>query len=157
MKWFLKCIRNYVNFSGRARRREYWNFVLFSALLVIVAMILDLICFGRNSLFYGLACLFLFLPHLSVMARRLHDTERSAKILIWYYAVWFVWVIALVLSGVSVVLNGAGSMSTGFLILLGGGALVFLIWSIFFLVWLCTAGTVGENKYGPDPKQNEEL
>lgn len=157
MKWFLKCIRNYVNFSGRARRREYWNFVLFSALLVIVAMILDLICFGRNSFFYGLACLFLFLPHLSVMARRLHDTGRSAKILIWYYAVWFVWVIALVLSGVSVVLNGAGSMSTGFLILLGGGALVFLVWGIFFLVWLCTAGTVGENQYGPDPKQNEEF
>ena len=87
MKWFIKCIRNYVNFSGRARRREYWNFVLFSFLLMIVAMILDWICFGQSSFFYGLSGLFLFLPNLAVMARRLHDTGRSAKILIWYYVI----------------------------------------------------------------------
>ena len=85
MKWFINCIRNYVNFSGRARRREYWNFVLFSFLLMIVAMILDWICFGQSSFFYGLSGLFLFLPNLAVMARRLHDTGRSAKILIWYH------------------------------------------------------------------------
>lgn len=157
MKWFLKCIRNYVNFSGRARRREYWNFVLFSALLLIVAFILDWICFGQYyGFFYGLSGLFLFLPNLAVMARRLHDTGRSAKILIWYYVLGLVWTIALVISGLATVTGGAAA-STGFLVLLIAGSVVFLVWSIFFLVWLCTAGTVGENKYGPDPKQNEEL
>lgn len=46
MKWFLKCIRNYVNFSGRARRTEFWYFILFSCLLLIVAMALDVVCFN---------------------------------------------------------------------------------------------------------------
>lgn len=155
MKWFVKCIRNYVNFSGRARRREYWNFVLFSILLMLVALILDWICFGQSSLFYGLAGLFLFLPNLAVMSRRLHDTGRSAKILIWYYVLGIVWSIALVISGASVILSGSGSMSVGFLVLLVGGSLVFFVWGIVFLVWFCTAGTPGENQYGPDPKQIE--
>lgn len=79
MKWFIKCIRNYVNFSGRARRSEYWYFVLFSILLMLVAFILDWICFGRSSLFYGLAGLFLFLPNLAVMSRRLHDTAAVPR------------------------------------------------------------------------------
>ncbi len=156
MKWFIKCIRNYVNFSGRARRREYWNFVLFSFLLMIVAMILDWICFGQSSFFYGLSGLFLFLPNLAVMARRLHDTGRSAKILIWYYVIGFVWTIALIVSGASAILSGMGAMSTGFLVLLIAGSAVFLVWGIFFLVWFCTEGTPGENQYGPDPKQIEE-
>ena len=46
--------------------------------------------------------------------------------------------------------------STGFLVVLIGGSLVFLVWSVIFLVWFCTAGTPGENPYGPDPKQTED-
>lgn len=156
MKWFVKCIRNYVNFSGRARRSEYWYFILFSFLLLLVAMLLDLICFGQSGIFYGLAGLFLFLPNLAVMARRLHDTGRSAKILLWYYLLGLVWGIAMVVSGASAILAGSGAMSVGFLLLLVGGSLVFFVWGIFFLVWFCTAGTPGENQYGPDPKQIEE-
>lgn len=157
MKWFLKCIRNYVNFSGRARRREYWFFELYSFLLMILAIVLDLLCFGNPyRIFYALAGLFLFLPNLAVMARRLHDTGRSARILIWYYVLAFVWMIALVISGLATVTGGAAA-STGFLVLLIAGSLVFLVWSIIFLVWFCTEGTPGENPYGPDPKQIEEI
>lgn len=155
MKWFIKCIRNYVNFSGRARRREYWYFELYSLLLLLIAALLDRLLFGSPyKLFYGLAGLFLFLPNLAVMARRLHDVGRSARILIWYYVLGLVWTVALVVSGLATVTDAAAA-SAGFLVVLIGGSLVFVIWAIFFLVWFCTAGTPGENPYGPDPKQTQ--
>lgn len=157
MKWFIKCIKNYVNFTGRARRAEYWYFILFTFIFMIVARILDSLLFGENPMriLPSLFGLFVFLPQLAVMVRRLHDTGRSGKIVLWYYAAGFVWAIALMISGVSVfadALTGSfESMSAGFLILLFGGCLVFFVWAIFFLVWFCTKGTPGDNKYGPDP------
>ena len=155
MKWFLQCIRNYVNFSGRARRTEFWYFILFSILLMIVAMVLDAICFGHPyKLFYSLVALFLFLPQLAVSARRLHDTGRSAKWLLWNYLALLVWIIALVISGMST-LTGETAAAVGFLVVLCVGGLGFLVWEIFFLVWFCLPGTPGANKYGPDPKQDE--
>lgn len=155
MKWFLQCIRNYVNFSGRARRTEFWYFILFSILLMIVAMVLDAICFGHPyKLFYSLVALFLFLPQLAVSARRLHDTGRSAKWLLWNYLALLVWIIALVISGLST-LTGETAAAVGFLVVLCVGGLGFLVWEIFFLVWFCLPGTPGANKYGPDPKQDE--
>lgn len=33
MQWFLKCLTQYADFTGRARRKEYWMFVLFSLLI----------------------------------------------------------------------------------------------------------------------------
>ena len=43
MKWWLKCIKNYVTFEGRARRREYWMFVLFNVIFSIILSIFDAI------------------------------------------------------------------------------------------------------------------
>lgn len=157
MKWFLKCIRNYVNFSGRARRTEFWYFVLFSCLLMIVAMALDMACF-RNpyKFFYLVVSLFLFLPQLAVSARRLHDTGRTSKWLLWNYLALLAWAVAaLVLSGLSV-LAGSPAASAWFLIVLCGGCVLFFVWEIVFLVWFCLPGTRGENRYGPDPKAGEE-
>ncbi len=157
MKWFVKCIRNYVNFDGRARRSEYWYFILFSILFMLVARFLDwLLLDYRMTIFSTLFSLFIFLPQISVMVRRLHDTGRSGKIVLWYYIAAFIWVVALLISGFSAfagaVSGSLASMPVGFLLLLFGGMLVFLVWGIFFLVWFCTPGTPGENKYGPDPK-----
>ena len=76
--WFKKCLHNYVNFSGRARRKEYWYFALAQMGLIIVAMILDAIIFSSETgLFYIVVALGLFLPSLAVTIRRLHDTSRS--------------------------------------------------------------------------------
>lgn len=76
--WLKKCLRNYVNFSGRARRKEYWYFVLAQMGLIIVAMILDAIIFGSDTaIFYVVVAFGLFLPSLAVTIRRLHDTSRS--------------------------------------------------------------------------------
>ena len=78
MDWFKKGLRNYANFSGRARRKEYWYFVLVQMGLVIIAMILDAIIFNSEiGLFYIVVALGLFLPGLAVTIRRLHDTSRS--------------------------------------------------------------------------------
>lgn len=157
MKWFLKCIRNYVNFSGRARRTEFWYFILFSCLLLIVAMALDVVCFNTPyGVFYLLVALFLFLPQLAVSARRLHDTGRTSKWLLWNYLALLAWAVAaLVLSGLSAFAGGRDA-SAWFLVVLCGGCVLFFIWEIVFLVWFCLPGTPGENRYGPDPKQPDQ-
>jgi len=81
MEWYLKVLKNYVGFSGRARRTEFWMFVLFNVIANVIAQILDRI-FGWDGtantgpiqMLYSLAVL---LPSLAVAFRRLHDTNRS--------------------------------------------------------------------------------
>lgn len=162
MKWFVKCIRNYVNFRGRARRAEYWYFTLFGFLSMIVAMILDTLLFGRPLVFYSCTALFLLLPSIAVSVRRLHDTGRSGKMLLWYYIAYFAWIFLSVVTGASFILSAmqgalAASPSVAFLIVFFGGILALVVWAIFFLVWFCTPGEKGGNKYGPDPLIPEEL
>ena len=76
MNYFVSCIKDkYACFSGRARRQEYWMFVLFNFLLNIVAQVIDgVLTAGFLSL---ILCLALLLPGLGVTVRRLHDTNRS--------------------------------------------------------------------------------
>jgi uncharacterized membrane protein YhaH (DUF805 family) len=69
-------LQNYVNFSGRARRSEYWWFVLFYVIVLVVARILDGVI-GMSPLLYTVAALALLLPSLGLAVRRLHDTNRS--------------------------------------------------------------------------------
>ena len=74
------CLNKYVDFTGRARRSEYWWFFLFNVLVSIVASIIDAIIGTRSGNFgvvEGIASLALLLPTLAVGARRLHDTSRS--------------------------------------------------------------------------------
>ena len=82
MKWYLKVLKQYADFSGRARRTEYWMFVLFNIIFAIVAMILDNVLgiaiqgVGYGPL-YGLYALALLIPGLAVAVRRLHDVGKS--------------------------------------------------------------------------------
>jgi uncharacterized membrane protein YhaH (DUF805 family) len=82
MKWYLGVLKQYAVFGGRARRSEYWYFVLFSALISIVLIIIDSVT-GTLSLRAGLGllsgiyALAVFVPSLAVAIRRLHDTSRS--------------------------------------------------------------------------------
>ena len=41
MDWYLKVLRNYFGFGGRARRKEYWMFVLVNFVLIMVLGIVD--------------------------------------------------------------------------------------------------------------------
>ncbi|MFW1810914.1 DUF805 domain-containing protein [Acinetobacter ursingii] len=74
--WFFKCLKNYANFSGRARRKEFWFFYLGTVIINFIAMILDRVL-ETEVIFYGLVNLGLLVPTLAVSARRLHDVGRS--------------------------------------------------------------------------------
>ena len=130
MNWYVTVLTRYADFTGRARRAEFWMFTLFSLIVSIVLAAVDGLVFGTGSFtslsggfsasfssigvlstVYALAVL---LPTLGVTARRLHDTDRSG---------WW--------------------MLLGFVPIVGG---------IVLLVLLALDGTRGPNGHGPDPK-----
>jgi|TARA_B110000305_G_scaffold239365_1_gene306946 uncharacterized membrane protein YhaH (DUF805 family) len=82
MNWYLKVLKEYANFNGRARRKEYWMFTLFNIIFGGIAMILDSVFgiaiegVGYGPL-YGVYVLVLFIPGLAVAVRRLHDIGKS--------------------------------------------------------------------------------
>ncbi|MEE6451126.1 DUF805 domain-containing protein [Gottfriedia acidiceleris] len=76
MEWYLKVLKNYAVFSGRARRTEYWMFFLFNAIITIILSILQSIA-DIDNILTGIYGLLLILPSLAVGARRLHDSGRS--------------------------------------------------------------------------------
>jgi uncharacterized membrane protein YhaH (DUF805 family) len=102
---------NYVNFSGRACRSEYWYWILFIIIADIVAGIIDYAIGVQvvTSLF-GLATI---LPNLAVAIRRLHDLDRTG---------WWIFI-----------------------------GLIPLVGWIILIIWYCTRGTAGPNRFGPDP------
>jgi uncharacterized membrane protein YhaH (DUF805 family) len=76
MEWYIKVLKNYVGFQGRARRKEYWMFILFSFIVSVILAILESII-GAKDVLTGLYSLAVLLPSLAVGVRRLHDTGRS--------------------------------------------------------------------------------
>ena len=76
MNWYLGCCKKYAEFSGRARRQEFWMFVLFNFLAGIAIGIVESIL-GTGGALCGLYNLAIVVPSLAVGARRLHDTDRS--------------------------------------------------------------------------------
>jgi len=91
----------YADFNGRARRSEFWFFVLFSVIAGIVANILNAILHLPSSgtgttLLGSLLNLALLVPSLAVGARRLHDTGRSGWWLLLWFAIIVGWIVLLV-------------------------------------------------------------
>lgn len=75
MNWYFQVWKNYANFSGRARRKEYWMFVLFNTIASIITMIIGIsINFEFLNSLYSLAVL---IPSLAVGVRRMHDVGKS--------------------------------------------------------------------------------
>ena len=124
MEWYLKVMRdNYANFSGRARRKEYWMFALVQTIVMIGLMILDSVLgldFELKGISLGYGYLYLigiivhFIPSLAVLVRRLHDVGKSG----WFYFIFLIPIIGI----------------------------------IWLLVLYCTEGQKEDNKWGPDPK-----
>lgn len=82
MNWFLKCLKQYADFSGRARRKEYWMYVLFYMIIAIVVHVIDVMLGWVTPEFEmgvlgGLYSLCMFIPGLAVSVRRLHDIGKS--------------------------------------------------------------------------------
>ena len=106
-----KCLNEYVTFSGRARRSEYWYFALFNLIASFAAAALDMAM--NTAVLQALVGLGLLLPSISVTVRRLHDKDKSG---------WWWWL-----------------------------GLIPIIGWIVLLVWFVQRGTVGANRFGPDP------
>lgn len=82
MKWYLEVLKKYAVFSGRARRREYWFFVLFNIIISVLSVFLDKTLGTFNNemgigVIGGIYALGVLLPGIGVAVRRLHDTNRS--------------------------------------------------------------------------------
>lgn len=127
--------RNYATFSGRARRSEFWWWVLFTAIVSVVAQVLDFALGLRiggssatvdavnNSTFTFsfssagwitlVAGLLLLLPSLAMQVRRLHDTDHTG---------WWWWINVICCIG----------------------------WIVLLVFWL-QPSTPGANRYGPQP------
>jgi uncharacterized membrane protein YhaH (DUF805 family) len=128
MKWYLKVLNKYAIFTGRARRSEFWFFVLFNIIFSVVALILDNVIgttislhdntYGDIPMPYGyiyiLYVLAVFIPGLAVTVRRLHDVGKSG----WMYFI----------------------------------ILIPIIGSIWLLVLLFIDSQTGRNKWGENPK-----
>jgi len=82
MEWYLKVLKQYADFSGRARRKEYWMFTLFNMIFTFLAAIIDNVVGTANvevgyGLFYFIYAIAVFIPALAVCVRRLHDVGKS--------------------------------------------------------------------------------
>ncbi|MBU2871789.1 DUF805 domain-containing protein [Colwellia sp. E2M01] len=71
MDYFIGAFKKYADFSGRARREEYWMFML---VYFVISLVLGLIGIELISLLFSLV---LLIPSISIATRRLHDTGRS--------------------------------------------------------------------------------
>lgn len=85
MNWYLEVLKKYAVFSGRARRKEYWMFVLFNIIILVVLWIVEGIL-GIPGILSTLYCLAVLIPSIAVSARRLHDTSRTG----WWLLIGFI-------------------------------------------------------------------
>jgi len=99
MNWYLAVLKKYAEFGGRARRKEYWMFVLFNIIFAIAAIVIDMIL-GTYIVIYGLYMLAMLIPSLAVLVRRLHDIGKSG----WWFFISLVpiiggiWLLVLMLT-----------------------------------------------------------
>ena len=124
MKWFIKVLKNYTNFNGRASRSEFWFFTLFNFIFSLLAILIDNILNTTIQLNYVIALpygyIFLtysflvLIPGLAVAVRRLHDISKSG----WMYCI----------------------------------CLIPIIGSIWLLILFCSDSVLERNKWGEYPK-----
>ena len=85
MTWYLEVLtKKYGVFSGRARRKEYWFFMLFNTIIFLVIFLVERFAEGPPTV-AGLYALATAIPSFAVLVRRLHDTNRSGW---WYFLNW---------------------------------------------------------------------
>ena len=126
MHWYLKALNQYFDFTGRARRSEYWYFILFNFIFSLIALALDgfygyfleIPDWESNwEFFFPLYTLLTFIPGLAVTVRRRHDAGYSG----WWYLI----------------------------------TLLPILGAIWLLVILFQDSERMENKWGPSPKTSK--
>ena len=175
MKYFIKCWKQYADFKGRARRKEYWMFLLF---LTIISTVLGLVLgvglavqnfstismynslttnpfvffgFGEGwvrIVFYVCAAFYLasILPNLAVTVRRLHDIGQKGTWL-------FLLLIPLALELILLLNMDSVQIAVIFSII---NSLCNMVITGLYIVLGCIDGQKGENQYGLNPKEMEE-
>lgn len=168
------CLSKYITFSGRATRPEYWYFFLFLLIASFVASVIDWTFFstvvsvesatGSATAAYSaqpvqsLVSLALFLPHLAVAWRRMHDTGRSG--------LFALLPLVLTIAAGLVLLFGVGLadhfashhsldifLTRATLIVLIPTLIVLFVSPLLVLWWLSRPSQPGPNKYGPNPHE----
>ena len=149
MYWYKKVVfENYANFNGRARRSEYWYFTLFNIIFTSILKILDSLLFDDIEIIGSIYGLALFIPGLAVSVRRFHDIGKSGWQLLIAYAM------IILFAGLAIVGSLAYSFNSSILQFICFG--VILVVGIWLLVMFCTEGDSFTNKYGPDPKADDD-
>ncbi|MBY0012501.1 DUF805 domain-containing protein [Paenibacillus typhae] len=85
MDWYLNPLKNYFNFSGRARRTEFWMFALVNTLIGFLLAFAEAIL-EITPLFSTIYYWFIFIPSWAVLVRRLHDSGRTG----WWVLIAFI-------------------------------------------------------------------
>lgn len=143
------CFSKYADFSGRARRAEFWYFYLFNFLVNLPLNIISKIFQDGLgiTIIIALAQLALVLPFMAVTARRLHDRGTSG----WFQLAPF----GSMLLGLGLLALGAAfNRSSDLSPLVYAGLFCFVLaipLGIILLIRLVRIGDAGDNQYGPDP------
>ncbi len=105
MEWYLGVLKKYADFTGRARRKEFWMFVLFNFLVgVVFTMLTTITKLGFFNIIYGIYGLAIIIPYIAVSIRRLHDIGKSG---VWFLVVfipfigWIWFIILMATEGVA--------------------------------------------------------
>jgi uncharacterized membrane protein YhaH (DUF805 family) len=91
MNWYLEVLKKYAVFDGRARRKEYWFFVLFNILISMALTLIDRLTGNVDpetgiGILGGLYAIGVMIPGMAVSVRRLHDTGRNG----WWLLITFI-------------------------------------------------------------------
>lgn len=142
------CFAKYFVFAGRARRSEYWWFLLFSMILIAFCTMLDKTFFVTNQTeeagpLRKFSTLVLVLPFLAVTHRRLHDVNRTAWWLLGGMLILAPFIVRILMT------------EANFEILLPVGRLSVVLALIFYIVlflWLVKDSDPETNRFGPNAK-----
>ena len=153
MKWFIKCFRQYSDFKGRARRKEFWMFSLVQFFLGLIFFTADFLLFFLPSDGFPILTMLyvtaMFFPSLGVLVRRLHDIGKTAW---WYVKVCLVIYVVTIVLAILYAIGGVYSID----ILTYISMAIFMVMYIGALVWFivifCKDSEPHENKWGLNPK-----
>ncbi|MEY3495709.1 MAG: hypothetical protein RI921_1069 [Chloroflexota bacterium] len=136
----------YATFSGRASRAEYWYFFLFTIIAGAALSAIE----STLATAFSIANL---VPNLAVAVRRLHDTNRSGKLivaLILVEVVLFLVIVVSFVAGISGAIGGNENVATGGGIGVLVGVVLFVVLAIYWIYLMAKRGDAGPNRFG-DP------
>ena len=144
-------INIFITFSGRINRAKYWIAVLVYAAIYFVVGVAAFLADQNTAVqaINAIVAVVLMISSIGVVIKRLHDRNKSG----WYVLLFVVAPMILFAAGLVI-----GTMSTGSDFVATALWLVAFVIGIWAFVELgCLRGSIGQNRYGPDPLAPEVL